>query len=459
MVGAVGVSIVALCAYGSPRIRLASPAELRAVCPPELLATPAADEAAQTRFKLLVEICRSIEVPRSSGSPDAPKSVPSGTQTDRLNENLVAAAMKVLAQGPIQRPYTDDPWAIESDYTPIKQLAKILVYQAELAGQKGDRTACARAVLDSLKLSRAYRSATGSVTFYGVSTVVESIAEKCALGCCRRGWLSESAMREIIREIPELGPTDSTFTNAVVQEFQRSLGEISRIVLAFQKAKGFPSKDDLPGSFDATATARLWVRYFTALRQDTLRDWRHQDSLPTRIAFEAGAGLPKDPDPTSVWSRLSSAAQSVEQPSEEPKKPPFWTNWIYAFRINSIPNSFGRFFVSERDISEFHSKMPAYRSTRNEITKAVIALRLYSRSHQGNLPSSLSSLVAEGFLGSMPMDWFACAPLRYDSKRRLVYSIGPSGVDHGGWFKAELSISQEDFGAFIDQPKESPLKS
>ncbi|GAG07746.1 unnamed protein product, partial [marine sediment metagenome] len=69
--------------------------------------------------------------------------------------------------------------------------------------------------------------------------------------------------------------------------------------------------------------------------------------------------------------------------------------------------------------------------TEREATRAFLAVRLYQM-RTGRLPDSLDELVKENILPSVPVDMFADKPLRYDPKRRLIWSVGPDEVDDGG---------------------------
>jgi hypothetical protein len=63
------------------------------------------------------------------------------------------------------------------------------------------------------------------------------------------------------------------------------------------------------------------------------------------------------------------------------------------------------------------------------LTKAATALY---RSRTGNAPKALTDLVEAGLMKSVPMDPFDCKPVRYDSERQLLWSIGTNGLDDEG---------------------------
>lgn len=66
------------------------------------------------------------------------------------------------------------------------------------------------------------------------------------------------------------------------------------------------------------------------------------------------------------------------------------------------------------------------------LAAAALAVAWYRADHDGEWPTSLQSLVPR-YLPETPRDPMAVdAPLRYDSARRLLWSIGTDGIDHGG---------------------------
>ncbi len=64
--------------------------------------------------------------------------------------------------------------------------------------------------------------------------------------------------------------------------------------------------------------------------------------------------------------------------------------------------------------------------------RAALALAVY-RARHGHYPEKLDALVPE-LLPEVPQDLFASGPLKYRRTKQgfLLYSVGPSGKDHGG---------------------------
>ena len=63
-------------------------------------------------------------------------------------------------------------------------------------------------------------------------------------------------------------------------------------------------------------------------------------------------------------------------------------------------------------------------------TKVLVAMKVYV-GDTGKYPSSLSELVPK-YLSVVPTDPFDEKPIRYSAEKRIIYSVGPKGVDLGG---------------------------
>jgi hypothetical protein len=78
-----------------------------------------------------------------------------------------------------------------------------------------------------------------------------------------------------------------------------------------------------------------------------------------------------------------------------------------------------------------------------ESTRAIVALRLYEL-RTGRLPTTLRTLVRSGILREVPPDPFTGKPLSYSAEHRLVWSVGKSGKDDGGWKETDIPEHSDD---------------
>ncbi len=87
-----------------------------------------------------------------------------------------------------------------------------------------------------------------------------------------------------------------------------------------------------------------------------------------------------------------------------------------------------------------------------EATRITIACKRFELKY-GKLPENLNQLVPE-FLKEVPKDPFDCKTFRYDSQRKIVYSVGENLVDSGGktWhlIKREKKVERKEAKARED---------
>jgi hypothetical protein len=98
-------------------------------------------------------------------------------------------------------------------------------------------------------------------------------------------------------------------------------------------------------------------------------------------------------------------------------------------RIEEMRNPLGKHLVSENDPATI-VQMHFFSRTSLQGRRTMLALRLHERRH-GKLPESLDVLVESGLLAAPPTDPYGDL-LHYSPERRIVWSNGPDGVDHGG---------------------------
>jgi len=96
-----------------------------------------------------------------------------------------------------------------------------------------------------------------------------------------------------------------------------------------------------------------------------------------------------------------------------------------------IENPIGRVTDGRQEFVSSSDKQIFKYRTERESARAIIGLLLFERK-KGVLPGKLSDLVDEGILDSIPVDYFANAPLCYSRERRVIWSVSEDGSDDGG---------------------------
>lgn len=105
----------------------------------------------------------------------------------------------------------------------------------------------------------------------------------------------------------------------------------------------------------------------------------------------------------------------------------------YRWEMAQVPNTFGSgyLYALAENVPGESAAESCYRRTLRESLRARIALARYRLRFSRPAPT-LIALVEAGLLTDMPQDHCDRGPLRYDSKRRVIWSVGRDGLDSGG---------------------------
>ncbi len=133
----------------------------------------------------------------------------------------------------------------------------------------------------------------------------------------------------------------------------------------------------------------------------------------------------------NVLRPLADAARGsyAEMPRE---RIPTWQEPAPSDALDIVkPNGFGRFMCRFylSDLEYTLQTKPAH-NTYVALAQTAAAMKMYHNDHEG-LPPTLDAL-APDYMAAVPVDDFAGAPLRYNKKRAVVYSIGADLRDAGG---------------------------
>jgi hypothetical protein len=173
-------------------------------------------------------------------------------------------------------------------------------------------------------------------------------------------------------------------------------------------------KEDAPGNYEAVPSAQEADRVVGGMLENLRRPWAKQDPRPSTYHFALGKRVPPPTSPGKTglrqwWARLSDRVE-----------------------MRRVPNSIGAILVHRLTLSPNPIVAESFFDrTRREGFRAKIALRRYQLRHHRRAPS-LQALVDEGFLNSLPSDFFGNGPLHYDASRGVLWSVGTNGRDDGG---------------------------
>lgn len=173
--------------------------------------------------------------------------------------------------------------------------------------------------------------------------------------------------------------------------------------------------------FDRNQTIRLGSNYFARQAKNIGMPWSKRDpavyhdldQLSSRVSdrFKALGELIKEP-------RFDNSPVAEQQRAAQ----------LGAISPNLIGEHLAVTFTPSFDRMELinHRLIAARQAMR--ITLAVHSYE----THHGRPPADLDTLVKTKPLQAIPDDPFSDSPMRYDPRRRLIWSVGKDGKDHGG---------------------------
>ena len=170
---------------------------------------------------------------------------------------------------------------------------------------------------------------------------------------------------------------------------------------------------------DFNAEIEKHAELYRSFRTNSTRSWKERD-LEVEGAWEAAeTNLLEDVGP--LLKALEAESLPLSRQAAERVLP------LYLQITNPVGRIFGCSFsrYMEGDLRVFEFR------TEREAARAILASLIYER-RKGHLPTSLSELVDEGILESVPTDFFSDLPISYSRKRRLVWSVGLDGTDDKG---------------------------
>lgn len=214
------------------------------------------------------------------------------------------------------------------------------------------------------------------------------------------------------------------------EELQRALQYGSRVTLEYlhrEKTldwlRSYGKADPLilldeqrSGTLDEEQTVNGWIRLMDVYMANCGRPWSALDKSSEAAIHKLREELPKRPG----FTHLSSVSEDLYEAAEYRKK------------MNKLPNSRGKVFLSNYADYSWSVSHSFYRRTGANSTRTRLATRLYAFDHLGQFPASLSDLVKEGYMEAVPLDLFSGRAFRFDPKRRVIWSTGPDGIDNGG---------------------------
>lgn len=111
--------------------------------------------------------------------------------------------------------------------------------------------------------------------------------------------------------------------------------------------------------------------------------------------------------------------------------------------LAKVRNPIGKLMLLDLEVFENVRRAFHIGQLRTDIALLVIAVRLF-RDRNGRLPHALSDLVDSSLIDSVPVDPFSGESVRYDAKRKVVWSFGINEEDNGGDWDFAADVANGD---------------
>ena len=378
----------------SPKIGHASRAEIEAALPTSLKIVEKRDPAGEARYFRLIELAKRLDkspLRATSGATDVAPAI-----SLPANERVLVQVEALLAEGPLSVPprASNSPFA---PFTDLKDLAKLTAYAADAAGRRGDRATCARWAALGLRLGQATVDSGGAIIDALVAIAMDAIGVREAYAMEVAGNFDAEGQVHLLELLPPLDGTSPEMAAAIRRDFQSYFlptlldpqGHLKELV-GNGYGEGLTDDGETPplaGTFDPVETARLAGRIYDASMVDLMRRYPDERHDAERINERAVAGLPWFPG-NGGFARI-----------------------LYRVRMNAGTNTLGRQAATTGVILNMGSAT-ARRAANRNLLRATILLRRDGK-----------AVIA---------DPFGKGDLRFDPKRKVVWSVGTNGKDDGG---------------------------
>lgn len=434
-----------------PDIRLASLAELKAMVPKELLAEAPEDKAAQARYQKVIGLGKSLNdkdryalmrnwsyLPsQATGRPGKSK-VTLDEQLGVVNRiwkshpNLCADLAATLDAGPLQVPLSS---ALGSRVEVlIPPLETDLAYSADGLAASGDfKSATEKIILLNKLVDRLFACPSSGMT-YLTAMLGESMAS-IYVKDLRRAAFPPAFCKQILQGMMLAPKQDLYLSSAIQTEFIKEI--LPKLAMDLPRLEG-------AGSYDAVETTKAQVKstliamanakkplckadvaYFEELERD-------EDELLKEVVPGKHEGINKDNVSRILFQTLAQARSNQPHSAD--------TTSIRANLIR-IHNSIGRILiVGIRYESE--PKLSASWRAERDLTRILLASRIYRASHGGKLPDSTAGFVP--ILGEWPTNPFDGKPFTYSRKEEKAYGVGDDFKDHGGDIDRTFSYGKDE---------------
>jgi hypothetical protein len=183
-----------------------------------------------------------------------------------------------------------------------------------------------------------------------------------------------------------------------------------------------------PDAFDRRDTVRRASARLALLAECASKPWDGRWEAESILPIEIVPELPE-----SLLSRILAAREDASDSSGRPQGPSAKDIADARAALRKLSNPVGKMLIADLSPVRDEELLTDRQTLATvEATRITLALAVYRRTH-GSEARALQDLMDAGLLAAVPMDPFGRGPFHYDSKRRVFWSVGPNGIDDGGY--------------------------
>ena len=323
-------------------------------------------------------------------------------------------------------------------YGQIKNLASVLILRSrlDLLRRHSDQAASEFALAEAAARHLVESHADLMIWLTGIST--RRMVDRAIQLTVRDPAWTATGLRSLLKSMPN-APMGADYVFSMRHDFDcrflrivAGLGSDAK-ELAF--AIGVSGSDVArgvlaghPNAFDRRDTVRRASASLAMLAQDASKPWDGRWDTESIVPPEV---VPKLPD--SFLSESQAKPEDASGGSSRTQGPSAQDVADARAALRKLSNPVGKLLIAQLSPADDHLMLSDRRSHADlGATRILLALAVY-RHDRGSEPQTLQDLVQAGLLKSVPMDPFGSRPFHYDPKRRLFWSVGPNGIDDGGY--------------------------
>ncbi len=351
-----------------------------------------------------------------------------------------ASLQKTMAQWPERNPQNVQP-----ELASLTLIVRARLFEADQMAERDKFSAASKSLKDTLKMAQTAVEGDAALINYLIACSARSLTQDAILRLACRKEVPVSLLEELLTNLPSLDSETNVYDHILRVEFTHDYNgslDLGKLSDEWSKMSGTNATvistlypDDLqrafrvlldpslialhPKPFDSKAETEKSIRHYRIYRKNSLVPWTKRDSEVELDQEEGHANLVKDI--SELMELLKNESLPLSRQAAQKARATYLQIENPVGRI--MATSIIGFMASDWKVCKVR--------TEREATRAFLALLIFER-RKGQLPPTLSDLVREKILDSVPMDPFCGEPLHYSREGRRVWSVGDDGVDDHG---------------------------